>query len=93
MLKRGAVDVDFFRLFGMPLLSVPADGTYELGGSGATELSESVWLLLLASALAAVLLTEEVDDGGTPYAKSSQGENYGFDWWSSGAASKPKKAF
>lgn len=75
-----AVDFEFF---GVPALSELADGSYGLVDGGEEKLSEGVRVLLLASAAAAVLFTEELDDEDSLYVESSQGENRAFNWPSS----------
>lgn len=71
-------------LSGVPVLSKLADGAYELGSSGAKELSASVRVLLLASASAAARFGEKVNDEGSPCAECSYGEIRGFHWCSNG---------
>lgn len=70
-LERDAGGVDF-KVCGAPLRSELADSVYELGGDRAEKLSKSIWVLLLALASCAVLLTERVAGKGSPCIESSQ---------------------
>lgn len=68
-------------LSGVPVIGELADGVYDLSDGKAEKLSESAVVLLLALVSATVLLTEDVDNGGSPCVKSSQSEILAFDWW------------
>lgn len=73
-LDRGAAGVNL-ACFGVTVRSGLVDGPYEPGGSRAEKWFEEAWVLLSSSASAAVILTEKVDDGGTPYVQSVQSKS------------------
>lgn len=89
-LRVDAVGVDS-KIFGLPIVSEQAGGTYKLSDGRAEELFESVRVLFLPKASVAVLSTESVEDGGDPCVKSSRGGNRGSDVQSTGGRVRIRK--
>lgn len=69
-----------FKTFSMPVLGVLEEGFYDLGSGWAKELSKRVWVVLLASASAALFFAEAVYDGVGRGIGCRQGKDSGFDW-------------